>query len=149
MSEYQVAIDWERETDDLSYQSYSRDHLWTFPGGVRVSASAAPDYQGNPAYVNPEEALVAALSSCHMLTFLAVAARKQFVIDSYHDDAIGVMEKNAQGKLAVTRVALRPKITFSGEKTPTPEELKGLHDQAHRGCFIANSVTTQVIVESR
>ncbi|MCG3114404.1 MAG: OsmC family protein [Candidatus Manganitrophus sp. SA1] len=149
MSEYQVAIDWERENEDFSYQSYSRDHLWTFPGGVRVSASAAPDYQGNPSYVNPEEALVGALSSCHMLTFLAVAARKQFVVDSYHDDATGILEKNAEGKLAVTRVTLRPKITFSGEKKPTAEELKIFHDQAHRGCFIANSVTTKVTVESR
>ncbi len=149
MSEYQVAIDWERETDSFSYESYSRDHLWTFSGGVRVSASAAPDYQGNPSYVNPEEALVAALSSCHMLTFLAVAARKQFVIDSYHDDAVGVLEKDAQGRLAVTRVTLRPKVTFSGEKQPTPEEVKMLHDRAHRGCFIANSVTAQVTVESR
>ncbi|MFY9270001.1 MAG: OsmC family protein [Candidatus Manganitrophaceae bacterium] len=149
MSEYQVAIDWERETDSFFYESYSRDHLWTFSGGVRVSASAAPDYQGNPSYVNPEEALVAALSSCHMLTFLAVAARKQFVIDSYHDDAVGVLEKDAQGRLAVTRVTLRPKVTFSGEKQPTPEEVKMLHDRAHRGCFIANSVTAQVTVESR
>jgi organic hydroperoxide reductase OsmC/OhrA len=84
-----------------------------------------------------------------MLTFLAVAARKQFVVDSYHDDATGILEKNAEGKLAVTRVTLRPKITFSGEKKPTAEELKILHDQAHRGCFIANSVTTKVTVESR
>lgn len=149
MSEYQVAIDWERETGDFSYQSYRRDHLWTFPGGVRVSASAAPDYLGNPSHVNPEEALVAAISSCHMLTFLAVAARKQFVIDAYHDDAVGVLEKNADGKLAMTRVTLRPKITFSGPRTPTPEELMALHEQAHRGCFIANSVTTKVTVESR
>src|SRR5579884_1874603 len=149
MSEYQVAIDWERESEQFTYQEYSRDHLWTFPGGVRVSASAAPDYLGNPGYVNPEEALVAALSSCHMLTFLAIAARKQWMVDAYHDDAVGVLEKNAQGKLAITRVTLRPKITFSGEKRPTPEELKALHEQAHRGCFIANSVTTEVTVESR
>ncbi len=149
MSEYQVAIDWERETARFSYEEYNRDHLWTFASGARLPASAAPDYQGNPEYVNPEEALVAALSSCHMLTFLAVAARKKFVVDAYHDDAVGVLEKNAQGRLAITRVTLRPKITFSGEKTPTPEELKTLHDQAHRGCFIANSVTTEVTVESR
>ncbi|HZR47554.1 MAG TPA: OsmC family protein [Candidatus Manganitrophaceae bacterium] len=149
MTEHQVAIDWERETDRFTYDAYNRDHLWTFAGGVKVSASAAPDYMGNASYVNPEEALVAALSSCHMLTFLAVAARKQFVIDVYHDDATGILEKNADGKLAITRVTLRPKIAFSGEKRPTSEELKVLHDQAHRGCFIANSVKTEVKVEIR
>ncbi|MBI3804104.1 MAG: OsmC family protein [Nitrospirae bacterium] len=149
MSEHQVAIDWERETEAFSYQEYSRDHLWTFAGGVKLSASAAPDYLGNPNYVNPEEALVAALSSCHMLTFLAIAARKRFVIDAYHDDAVGVLEKNAQGRFAITRVTLRPKIAFSGEKQPTPEELKALHDQAHHGCFVANSVTTEVTVDIR
>jgi organic hydroperoxide reductase OsmC/OhrA len=149
MTEHQVAIDWERETDRFTYDAYNRDHLWTFAGGVKVSASAAPDYQGNASNVNPEEALVAALSSCHMLTFLAVAARKQFVMDAYHDDATGVMEKNAEGKLAITRVTLRPKVTFSGEKKPTAEELALLHDLAHRGCFIANSVKTEVKVEIR
>lgn len=149
MTEHQVAIDWERETEGFTYETYNRDHLWTSAGGVKVSASAAPEYRGNAASVNPEEALVAALSSCHMLTFLAVAARKQFVIDAYHDDATGILEKNAEGKLAITRVTLRPKITFSGEKKPTPEDLKLLHDQAHRGCFIANSVKTEVKVEIR
>ena len=148
MTEYQAAIDWERETDRFTYETYNRDHLWTFSGGAKVKASAAPEYQGNPSYVNPEEALVGALSSCHMLTFLAVAARKQFVVDAYHDDAIGIMEKNTDGKLAITRVTLRPKITFSG-KSPTPEELKSLHDLAHRGCFIANSVKTEVTVAAR
>ncbi len=149
MTEYQVAIDWERETEGFTYETYHRDHLWTSAGGVKIPASAAPDYHGNAAHVNPEEALVAALSSCHMLTFLAVAARKQFIIDVYHDDAIGILEKNAEGKLAITRVTLRPRITFSGEKKPTPEELKALHDQAHRGCFIANSVKTEVTVATR
>lgn len=149
MTEHQVAIDWERESDRFTYDAYNRDHLWTFAGGVKVSASAAPDYMGNASYANPEEALVAALSSCHMLTFLAVAARKQFVIDAYHDDATGILEKNADGKLAITRVTLRPKISFSGEKRPTSEELKVLHEQAHRGCFIANSVKTEVKVEIR
>lgn len=149
MTEHQVAIDWERESDTFTYDAYNRDHLWTFAGGVKVAASAAPDYRGNAAYPNPEEALVAALSSCHMLTFLAVAARKQFAVDAYHDDATGILEKNTEGKLAITRVTLRPKVTFSGEKKPTPEELKVLHDQAHRGCFIASSVKTEINVEIR
>lgn len=149
MSEHQVAVDWERETESFTYQEYNRDHLWTFAGGVKLPASAAPDYLGNPEYVNPEDAFVAALSSCHMLTLLAIAARKQWVIDAYHDDAVGILEKNAEGKFAVTRVTLRPKITFSGPKRPSPDELKSLHEQAHRGCFIANSVTTAVTVEAK
>lgn len=146
-TEYQVVVDWERESEGFSYDEYNRDHLWSFMGGAKVSASAAPEYKGNPAYVNPEEALVAALSSCHMLTFLAVAARKGFVIDGYRDEAIGTLDKNGEGKLAVTRVVLHPRITFGGNKRPTPEEMKLLHELAHRGCFIANSVKTEVTVD--
>lgn len=149
MTEYQVVVEWERESDGFSYDEYNRDHLWSFLGGSKVSASAAPEYRGNPAYVNPEEALIAALSSCHMLTFLAVAARKGFVVDDYRDEAIGTLDKNNEGRMAVTRVILHPRITFGGTKSPTSEELKVLHEQAHRGCFIANSVKTEVTVATR
>lgn len=148
MAEHNITLEWKRETDSFTYDTYNRDHVWVFEGGARVAASAAPAYRGNPALVNPEEALVAALSSCHMLTFLAVAAKKKFVVDRYSDRAVGFLEKNAQGKLAVTRVILRPTVAFSGPTTPTKEELASLHDQAHHGCFIANSVTTDVTVEA-
>ena len=111
-----------------------------------MMATAAPAYLGNPANVDPEEAFVASLSSCHMLTFLAIACKQKFVLDSYDDDAVGYMEKNAQGKLAITRVELRPKIKFSAEKQPSPEELEKMHHAAHENCFIANSVTTEVTV---
>lgn len=146
MSEHKVALEWKRETDRFSYESYHRDHVWVFDGGVRVPASAAPAYRGNPACVNPEDALVAALSSCHMLTFLAIAARKQFVVDRYDDHAVGFLEKNAKGKLAITRVVLHPTVVFGGPNAPTPEQIRSLHERAHSECFIANSVTTAVTV---
>ena len=148
MAEHKMTLEWKRETESFTYDTYNRDHVWVFDGGARVPASAAPAYRGNPAQVNPEDALVAALSSCHMLTFLAVAAKRKFVVDRYSDHAVGFLEKNAKGKLAVTRVILRPKVTFGGATQPTTEQLTSLHEEAHSGCFIANSVTTDVTVEA-
>ncbi len=149
MSEHKATIDWRRETPDFAYQTYNRDHDWIFDAGVTVRASANPAYLGSENCVDPEEAFVASLSSCHMLTFLAVAARRKYVVDSYHDEAVGVLAKDAGGRLAITRVTLRPEVAFGGEGTPTTEELRELHDQAHHACFIANSVKTEVVVESR
>ena len=148
MAEHKIMLEWKRETDSFTYDSYNRNHVWVTDGGAKVVASAAPAYRGNPAQMNPEEAFVAALSSCHMLTFLAMAAKKKFVVDRYSDPAVGFVEKNAQGKLAVTRVTLRPTVAFSGAAVPTPEQLTALHEEAHNGCFIANSVTTDVKVEA-
>ena len=114
-----------------------------------MTASAAPAYLGDPKQVDPEEAFVASLSSCHMLTFLAIACKQKFVMDDYVDEAVGHMEKNAEGKMAITKVTLKPKITFSGDKRPTAEELDKMHHAAHDNCFIANSVTTEVTVEKQ
>ena len=122
MSEHAAQISWSRDGRDFTYETYSRDHTWKFDGGVEVAATAAPAFLGNPALVDPEEAFVAAVASCHMLTFLAIAARRRFVVDRYEDSATGFMEKNEAGKLAVTRVTLRPVIRFA-EKTPSAEEL--------------------------
>jgi organic hydroperoxide reductase OsmC/OhrA len=146
MSDHKATIHWTRDGKDFGFKTYSRDHIWRFENGIEVPASATPAYLGNPERVDPEGALVAALSSCHMLTFLALAAHKGFVVDSYEDHAVGFVEKNAQGKLAVTRVELHPNIAFSGTKTPTSADMEWLHDKAHRECFIANSVTTEVRV---
>ena len=146
MSEHKVSLTWERGEADFSYQKYPRDHIWSFDGGHTMTATAAPAYLGNPANVDPEEAFVASLSSCHMLTFLAIASRQKFVLDRYRDDAIGYMEKNVQGKMAITRVELRPKLTWSGDRVPTAEELDKMHHAAHENCFIANSVRTEVTV---
>ena len=146
MYEHKVTLKWERGGAEFSYQKYPRDHAWIFEGGHRMTASAPPAYLGNPANVNPEEAFVAALSSCHMLTFLTIACKKKFVLDSYEDDAVGFMEENADGKLAITRVELRPKITWSGDRRPSAEDLEKMHHSAHANCFIANSVKTDVTV---
>ena len=148
MSEHNVGLEWKRESDRFTFDTYNRDHVLTFQGGARVPASAAPAYRGNPALVNPEEGLVAALSSCHMLTFLAVAAKKRFIVDRYSDRAVGFLEKNQQGKMAITRVVLHPQVEFSGPALPSPNEVAELHEQAHSGCFIANSVTTEVTIEA-
>jgi organic hydroperoxide reductase OsmC/OhrA len=147
MSEHKINLTWSRGDAPFEYQKYSRDHTWKFDGGHEMQASAAPAYLGNPKNVDPEEAFVAALSSCHMLTFLAAACKKKFVLDEYTDEAVGQMEKNAEGKLAITRVTLKPKLKFSGEKQPTDQELDEMHHFAHDQCFIANSVKTAVTVE--
>jgi organic hydroperoxide reductase OsmC/OhrA len=145
MSEHKATVRWSRAGKDFAYKTYSRDHVWSVNGN-EVPASATTAYLGNPNRVDPEAALVAALSSCHMLTFLALAANKGFVVDSYEDAAVGHLEKNAQGKLAITRVELHPKIAFGGTKQPAAADLEWLHDKAHKECFIANSVTTDVRV---
>jgi organic hydroperoxide reductase OsmC/OhrA len=147
MSEHRAYISWQRTTSDFTYESFDRDHAWSFPGGATVAASASPEYRGGHGRVDPEEALVAALSSCHMLSFLAIAARKRLVVESYCDDAVGHMEKNAEGRLAVTRVVLRPRVTWAPGATVTAEGLEKLHHQSHAACFIANSVKTEVTVE--
>ena len=148
MSEHTVTVDWKRETPDFDYQTYNRDHDWSFDAGITVRASATPAYQGNERCVDPEEAFVASLSSCHMLTFLAIACKKRVTVDGYRAQAVGILEKDGSGRLAIVRVNLRPQVRFGGEKTPTPDELAQMHDQAHHACFIANSVKTVVVVKS-
>ncbi|TBR21832.1 OsmC family peroxiredoxin, partial [bacterium] len=103
MSEHRVTVSWKRASEGFKYEEYNREHAWAFDAGIQVRASAAPDFRGKPDCVDPEEALIAALSSCHMLTFLAIASRKRLVVDSYEDAAVGILEKNAAGRLAVTR----------------------------------------------
>ena len=145
MSEHVARTRWHRSTDDFRYETYDRSHAVTFGGGSTVQASSAPEFKGRPELANPEEMLVAALSSCHMLTFLAIAARKRLVVDSYEDDAVGFMTKNAEGKLYVSRVTLRPRVRFSG--SVDAEQVRSMHELSHRECFIANSVLTKVDVE--
>jgi organic hydroperoxide reductase OsmC/OhrA len=146
MSEHHAKVAWQRTSQDFSWQTYNRAHEWQFTA-VTVPASATKEYRGDADRVNPEEALVAALSSCHMLTFLAVAAKHKLSLDSYRDDAVGVLEKNAAGKLAITRVTLRPKVVWSNGVTVSAELLAKLHHDAHEGCFVATSVKTQIAVE--
>jgi organic hydroperoxide reductase OsmC/OhrA len=145
VSEHVVDISWARGDAQLTYQTYSRDHVWRF-GGATVAASANPAYLGTEANVDPEEAFVAALSFCHMLTFRAIAAKTRIVIDSYDDHAVGHVARNDAGRLAITRVVLQPEIGVAGDE-PDVETLEQMHHLAHEQCFIANSVTTEVTVE--
>lgn len=145
MSEYRATLSWKKTTESFHYDHYNRAHDLRYASGTTIPASSAPEYKGDADRVNPEEQLIGALSSCHMLTFLAVASKKGFVVTSYVDDAICTLEKNESGALAVTRAILKPTITFEG-KQPTAEELTKMHDTAHRNCFIANSVKTAVSV---
>ncbi len=154
MSEYGAVIRWQKSEDEaFSDNQYSRGHTWEFDGGVTVPASSSPHVVPLPLSVeenvDPEEAFIAALSSCHMLTFLGIAAKKKYVIESYVDDAIGVLEEDNSGRSSVTTVTLRPKIVFIGSKIPTRAQLDKLHHLAHKNCFIANSVKTEIKVEMR
>ena len=152
MAEYKATISWARKgsPDDFTKGKYSREHTWTFDGGVTVAGSASPSVVpapwSNPRAVDPEEAFVAAISSCHMLTFLFVAAKAGFAVASYRDEAVGVMTKTTQGVAWVSRVTLAPRITYAGDKQPTADDIARLHHAAHEGCFIANSVKTEIIV---
>lgn len=152
MSEHRATVEWQRQTAQFDYKIYNRSHTLVFEGGIRVPASAAPanipaSAVGTPG-VDPEQAFVASLSSCHMLWFLHLASRAGLVVERYVDEALGVLEKNAEGKMAMTRVALRPAVTYSGRR-PTSEEQARLHEEAHDKCFIANSVKTEVALEPR
>jgi organic hydroperoxide reductase OsmC/OhrA len=151
MGQYKAVIVWERNGAVFTDHRYSRGHRWEFDGGVEVPASSSPEVVPRPlsvaAAVDPEEAFVAALASCHMLWFLSIAAGRGFLVESYRDEAAGVMAKNAAGKLAMTDVTLRPAVAFGGEKLPRPEEVEALHHEAHERCYIANSVLTNVRCE--
>lgn len=150
MSEHKAIVEWAKPSPDYLKGRYSREHTWSFDGGATVLASAAPSVVpvplSNPAGVDPEEALIASLSSCHMLTFLDLARRKGFAVEHYRDEAVGHMTKNAEGALWISEVILNPKIAYAGDKQPTPEEAKELHHAAHKLCFISNSVKSDVKV---
>ncbi len=152
MSTYTAKITWKSDSPDtFTKNRYTRGHLWEFDGGVTVPASSSPHAVRLPfsveAAVDPEEALVAAASSCHMLSFLWVAAKSGFVCDSYEDNAVGEMTATAEGKQWVSKITLDPQIVWSGEKTPTAEELSAMHHEAHEVCYIANSIKSEIIVK--
>ena len=152
MSEYYALVKWKR-SDDEAYidNKYSRGHTWEFDGGVKVPASSSPHVVPIPysveENVDPEEAFVASISSCHMLFFLALAAKRRYVVESYTDEALGVMEEDEAGKISMTKVTLRPIVLFEGDRIPSLELIKKLHHQSHEQCFIANSIKTVVTVD--
>jgi organic hydroperoxide reductase OsmC/OhrA len=153
MAEHKAMIRWASSGDGEAFLKgrFSRAHTWTFDGGLTVPASAAPSVIpapfSNPAGVDPEEAYVAAIASCHMMSFLYVAMRAGFVVERYEDDAVGAMRKNERGVIWVGAVTLRPRIDFGAGTRPTPAEVEQLHHRAHEQCFIANSVKTEITVE--
>ena len=150
MSTYQATILWERNNQVFTDNKYTRAHQWQFQEGTTVAASASPHIVPLPysiaKNVDPEEAFVASLSSCHMLFFLSIAAKKKLIIDSYKDIAEGVLEKNENNRMAMTKVTLSPIISFSG-KQPSKAEISKIHHLAHQECFIANSVTTEIEIK--
>ena len=148
-----ATVVWERGEEPFIDRRYSRRHLIRFDGGAQVAGSSSPSVVrpplSDPSAVDPEELFIASLATCHMLWFLDIAARNRFRVDRYEDEAEGVMEKDAQGKMAITRVTLRPAARFSGESIPTREEIDRLHHEAHQECFIASSVKAEVRCEPR
>lgn len=151
MAEYKSVVIWRREGAAFTDNRYSRGHRWLFDGGIEVPASSSPHVVPLPMSVaeavDPEEALVASLSSCHMLGFLSIAAKRGFLVESYRDEAVGVMGKDASGKVAMTRVTLRPEARFGGDRQPSADEVLAMHHEAHGECFIARSVRTDVRCE--
>ncbi len=150
MQQFEALVTWQRGAQPFSDNRYSRAHAWHFDGGLTVPASASPLSvplpMSDPNGVDPEEALVAAASSCHMLFFLSLAQQKGFVVDDYRDAAVGTLARAADGKLAMTRITLRPAIVFAGT-APDPAELAALHHAAHDRCYVANSLKTDIVVE--
>jgi organic hydroperoxide reductase OsmC/OhrA len=148
--DYTVTIEWSRNGAAFTDLKYSRAHRWRFDGGAVVPGSSSPHVVPLPmsdaSAVDPEEAFVAALSSCHMLWFLSIAAKRGFVVERYADDAVGVMGRNAQRKMAMTRVTLRPRVSFAGA-APDAQAHEAMHHEAHKACYIASSVTTEVRTE--
>jgi len=151
MSEYTAEVLWQRGDQDFLANTYSRRHSLRFDGGAEWAGSSSPHVVPLPfsdaSAVDPEESFVASLSSCHMLWFLTMAVKRKFCVDRYFDAATGVMEKNAEGKMAMTVVTLRPQVSFSGENLPTREQIEHMHHRAHEECFIANSAKTEVRCE--
>lgn len=151
MAQYTAEVLWLRGAQDFLGNRYSRRHLLRFDGGVEVPGSSSPHVVPLPmsdaSAVDPEEAFVSSLSSCHMLWFLSIAAKRKFCVDRYFDAAIGVMEKNAEGKMVMSVVTLKPEVQFSGDHVPTRKEIDHMHHEAHEECFIANSVRTEIRCE--
>jgi organic hydroperoxide reductase OsmC/OhrA len=151
MSEHVAEVVWERGDAPFLDQRYSRRHELRFDGGAQWAGSSSPQVvpvpMSDPSAVDPEEAFVASISSCHMLWFLSIAAKHGFVVDHYRDRAVGLMGKDAHGRLAITRVTLKPDVRFAGTQEPDEVEVAAMHHEAHESCFIANSVKTEVRCE--
>lgn len=149
MADFSIQVNWRRSTPDFDPKTFDRSHLWRLAGGQTVQGSAAPDYSGNPDMSNPEEALLASLSSCHMLTFLTIAALRKLVVDRYEDEPTAELGKNAKGKTMVARLTLRPWVVFGSDAPPDADTVRELHRKAKENCFIGNSLLSEMAVEPR
>ena len=151
MSRHTASVSWSRDGARFTDNRYSRRHVWRFDGGVEVPGSSSPHSVPLPfssaEAVDPEEAFVASISSCHMLWFLSIAAKRGFAVDEYVDDAEGFLERDADGRMSMTRVNLRPRIAFGGERTPSADDVAAMHDEAHHECYIASSVKTVIAID--
>lgn len=147
MAEQLINLTWQRTTEDFNIKTYSRTHTVKFSGGNQIEASASADFLGDAKMPNPKELLLASVASCHLLTFLAIAANKGFTIDNYSDSVYGVLGKTAEGRTAVTQIVLRPKISFSGATQPDAATLHEMHEKAHELCTIANTVNCEIKIE--
>lgn len=148
MSEHGATVAWQLAAGrEFTTESYNRDHTWTFKGGHVVPASSGVAFGGNPDNVNPDEAVIAATGGCHMLTFLAIAAKKKLKVLSYTDHATGTLDKNEEGRTAITQITLRPKVRFADDTPVDDSTLAALHDSAHRNCFVANSLRCPVHIK--
>lgn len=148
MSKHMVTVDWIKSTNALHPETYSRNHTVQVNGPQAISVSASAEYKGDPSCADPEQMLVSALASCHMLFFLAFAEMKGFRVERYTDNALGHLEKGADGLLSIARIELRPVVSFSGDKRPNETDLQRLHSSAHKNCFIANSLKSRVVVSA-
>jgi organic hydroperoxide reductase OsmC/OhrA len=149
MSDHRITLNWQRTDAAFERGNYPKDHQVRYLGGQALGVSSAAAYGGNAALADPEQMLLSALSSCHLLTFLAVAANRGYVVDQYLDDAECELGKNAEGVTAVVNATLRPSVHFSGEKRPDAEEYAKLHERAHRACFVGQSLKTEIRIEPR
>lgn len=147
MSEHKITLTWNKQTDSFAYKDYNRDHQWDFGEGLIINASSAPEFLGNPQCADPERAFAASLSSCHMLFFIAICSKKRLVVQEYVDHASAYLEKNEQGELIISRVILRPRVTFAEGVYIERQAIEKIHHQSHERCFLAKSVLSQVIVE--
>ncbi len=142
---------WKKKPEEVfTNHKYSRLHTWLFDGGTAVRASSSPEIIPAPmsdvSAIDPEEAFIAALSSCHMLFFLSVTASRQYVVDSYEDEVEGITEKDENKKISITKITLRPKVIFSGDNIPSSNEIKFFHETAHKKCYLANSVKAKISI---
>ncbi len=147
MSELSINLKWKLGEGELAPGKFSNSHEISFNDNYNITADAAPDWGGSPDYTNPEQALAASVSSCHMMTFLALAAKMKWPVNSYEDKADAYLGKNSKGQMAVTKIVLHPVVTFSGEFTTSDQDMKDMHDRSHRYCFVANSLADEVVFE--